>query len=126
MVSNEALSLNEIYEIAEISCTTDCGRYRNGTCPYQGRDKISCYLWQIARSEYEDHRENCVVFVLVEGNNVKGVFHSLQRAKRSIDHLDDMSRYQIVQERVAYSPNGGVYHLQLHRWEWRGTWYQVG
>lgn len=125
MVSNEALTLNEIYEISEISCTTDCGRYRAGTCPYTGRDKISCYLWQIAREEYEDKREKCVVFILVDGNNVKGVFHSLQRAKRSVDHLENLEGCQIIEERIAYSDNGGVYHLQLHKWKWRDNWQQV-
>lgn len=124
-MSNEALTLNEIYEISEICCTSDCRRHREGTCPYTGRDKISCYLWQIARSEYEDKRDKCNVYILIEGKNVKGVFHSLQRAKRSVDHLEDLDGYKIIEERIAYSDNGGVYHLQLHRWEWHTTWWQV-
>lgn len=125
MVSNELLTLQEIYEISEICCTTDCRRYREGTCPYTGHDKISCYLWQIAREEYGDHREKCIIFVLVEGNNVKDTFHSLQRAKRSVDHLDDLTGYKIIQERIAWGATGGLYHIQLHKWEWDEIWRQV-
>ena len=125
MMSNECLTLQEIYKIAEICCTNECGRHRTGTCTHQGRDKISCYLWQIALEEYEDQRQKCIVYVLIEEQNVLGCFHTLQRAKRAVDHLDDLSKFQIIQERLAYSNTGGLYHLQLHRWEWHRTWQQV-
>lgn len=120
----DKLTLEQILDIAEHCCNTDCARYRAGTCPYIGRAKISCYLWQIARAEHEDPRKKEIVFVAVQGENVIGVFHSLQRAKRSIPAQELDSTCRIVQETVSYSPNGGIYHMQTRTWTWHITWVE--
>lgn len=121
----EKLTLEQIQDIAEHCCNTDCARYRAGTCPYIGRAKISCYLWQIARSEHEDPRKKEVIFVAVQGENVIGVFHSLQRAKRAYTAAELDYTCRIIQETVAYSPNGGIYHLQVRKWLYRCRWEEV-
>lgn len=121
----DKLTLEQILDIAEHCCNTDCARYRAGTCPYIGRAKISCYLWQIARAEHEDPRKKEVIFVAVQGENVIGVFHSLQRAKRAYPAAELDFTCRIVQETVAYSPNGGIYHMQVRKWLYRCRWEEV-
>lgn len=122
---SKRLTLDEIHAISEHCCNTDCARFRAGRCPYIGEDKVSCYLFQVARSEYESDLDGESIYVTSCGKKVIGVFHSLQRAKRCVEHLENLDGYKITEERVLMSDGGGIYHMFLHSWEYHGQWWKT-
>lgn len=117
------LTLDQIYRIAEKCCTTDCALFRAGTCSMHGYDKLGCYRFQVARSECEDEYQEGMIFVLVKGDKVMGVYHSLQRAKRALDSEDLDGSCKIFEEKIEYGAMGALYHVLIRTYRYSGRWY---
>lgn len=130
--------MNTAHEVAsEKACNTDCIRYRQGTCPYPFGEKLRCYRYKL---EYDDEftaipfdeesgpeeqptsYDSGYIFVLKEWHSIRGVYHSLQRAKRSAKEIGLNVKMTIVEYSISDGLNHKLVTKPLFVHKWNGRW----
>lgn len=119
-------------EITRRVCNDACTKFRKHTCDVLPGNKYSCYLWQVERAEYEKegHHENQViripetgyVVILFDGEDVRGHYHSVQRAKRDAKVLGLNNRMRIVEYQIVAATGNRCNLIAKYVHEWGGKW----
>lgn len=131
------MNTEDYNNITRMACNDECTRFREHKCPWTPNNKIACYLWQVKRSEYEsvdDNTSNAVILpdiqyivVLFCGQDIRGYYHTVQRAKRDAKLFGLTTKMRIVEYQMC-SASGNRCNLvpkYLHTWSARWISYVI-
>lgn len=118
--------------ITRLACNDECTKFREHKCPWSYNNKIACYLWQVKRAEYEQNNDNTSnavrlpdtqnIVVLFDGQDIRGYYHSVQRAKRDAKTLGLRSTMRIVEYTMIAASGNGCKLVAKYLHTWSGHW----
>lgn len=118
--------------ITRLACNDDCTKWREHKCPWAYNNKIACYLWQVKRAEYEQNNDNTsnavrlpdiqYIVVLFDGSDVRGYYHTVQRAKRDAKILGLTSTMRIVEYQMSSATGNRCNLTPKYMHTWSGRW----
>lgn len=118
--------------ITRMACNDECTRFREHKCPWAYNNKIACYLWQVKRSEYESG-DDCTsdvvippdiqyIVVLYHEQDIRGYYHTVQRAKRDAKLFGLTMKMRIVEYQMCGASGNRCNLVPKNLHTWSGRW----
>lgn len=126
------MNTKDYNNITLMACNDECTKFREHKCPWSYNNKIACYFWQVKRAEYEQNNDNTSnavrlpdtqnIVVLFDGQDIRGYYHSVQRAKRDAKALGLRNTMRIVEYTMSAASYNKCNLKAKYVHTWSGHW----